>query len=111
MRPDRSRISNGYPDPSASEIKCGYWHRWLSTWDGSNRWILGHSSGPRFVAQSGVEGRQLQPIAPCEIDQVGVRDIFAGGDDGQRSSASSVPYESMPAHPQDRFERHNRVFE
>jgi hypothetical protein len=33
MRPHRSRISNGYPDPSASEIKRGYWHSFICIHD------------------------------------------------------------------------------
>src|ERR1700678_327375 len=45
------------------------------------------------------------------MDQMGVGNILGGGDDGQGPRASIVSNESMPAHPHDRFERRNRVFE
>jgi hypothetical protein len=66
---------------------------------------------PWLVTQGRVEGSQLQAIAPCQTDQVRVRNIFAAGDRRQRTRANTVPYKPMPPHPHDSFERHNRVFE
>jgi hypothetical protein len=83
----------------------------LSRSDGSGGWILGHSSRPWFVTQGVVERSQLQAIASRQMDQVRVRNILAAGNRGKRSSASTVTYKAMPAHPQDRFQRHNCVFE
>jgi hypothetical protein len=45
------------------------------------------------------------------MDQMGVRNIFAGGYHGQRSRAGIVSYEQMPTHSHDRFERSNRIFD
>lgn len=83
----------------------------LTSEDGSGGWILGYSLRPRLATQGGVEGRQLQAMASCQVDQMRIRDILAAGDRRQPSRASSVSYEPMPAHRHDRFERRNRVVE
>lgn len=50
-------------------------------------------------------------MAPCQMDQVGVRNILAGGYHGQRPRTSIVTYEPMPARPHDRLERRDCVLE
>src|SRR5579862_3983597 len=52
--------------------------------DRSDRGILGYTSRPRLFAEGCVEGRQLEAIATRQVDQVGVRNILAGGYVGQR---------------------------
>ena len=50
-------------------------------------------------------------MAPRQIDELGVRNILAGGHHRQRSRTSIVAYEPMPSRPHDRFEHRDRILE
>src|ERR1700730_16915496 len=54
MRPHRSGIGHSYPDSATSEIKCGDWHRKISTWEGSldPRPLLARSESSRRADNS-----------------------------------------------------------
>ncbi len=68
--PIDGRISDGDPDSAAAEIKRSIG---IVAPSGSGGRIFGHSTRPWFVTQGCVESRQLKSIAPCQINQVGVR--------------------------------------
>src|SRR5271155_3668759 len=50
-------------------------------------------------------------MAPRQTDELGVRNILAGGYHGQRSRTGIVPYEPMPPRPHDRIEYRDRILE
>lgn len=77
--------------------------RWTAS-ERSGGWILGYPSRPRFITQRAIEGRQLEPVASGQTDQMCIRHVLAGAHRGKRCRSRGVAQESMPWHAHDRLE-------